>query len=98
MIPWILLLKMRLKKVLKEQSYLINCILDFRYIARQIVEVYMEALTGFSHVYCAGVLNTTYCRKAVSSEQPLGVGKASRTHISRTGEGMRGLRVPRSPR
>lgn len=28
--------------------------------ACQIVKVYIEALTGFRHIYCAGVLNATY--------------------------------------
>lgn len=43
------------------------------------------ALTGFSHVDYAGLLNSTLLLKAVSLDQPLRVGKANETHIPRTG-------------
>lgn len=51
---------------------------------RQILKGHKEALTGFSHVHRAGVLNSS---KAVNLERPLGTGKASRSPIPRTREG-----------
>lgn len=58
----------------------------------RILKVYTEDLTGSSHVYCPDGLNTHYCSspalKAVSRE-----GKTSRTHIPKTGVGMRNLRL-----
>lgn len=43
----------------------------------QILKVYKEALTGFSHIYHAGVANTTSLSQAMTWEQPLEVGEAS---------------------
>lgn len=54
---------------------------------------YKDVLTGFSHVSCVGVLNTTYLLEAVSLDQPLEVGKTSRPHNPRTGEWVRSLRA-----
>lgn len=63
----------------------------------QILEVYKEALTVLSHIYHSGVLNTHHYLKTPTSEQPLGTGKASGTHIPREGEGARSLWVPHDP-
>lgn len=57
----------------------------------QILEMYKEALTGFSHIYHAVVLNATSLSQGYLLGEPLGVRKASRTHIPRMG-----AQVPRS--
>lgn len=51
----------------------------------QILKVWIEALTGLSHIYCPDVLNTTSLSQAVSLRQLLGAGKVGRTHIPRMG-------------
>ena len=50
-----------------------------------LLKIYTEVLTGFSHVYIQMALTPPYDPQAVSLEQPLGVGKASGTRILRTG-------------
>ena len=48
-----------------------------------------------SVTYTVQVFSTPLCcLKAVSLDQPLGVGNASRTHVPRTGERGRSLQVP----
>ena len=54
----------------------------FLHLPTRLLKVYIEALTGFSHLYYPG-----YHLKAVSLGQLLGMKKASGTHIPMRGEG-----------
>lgn len=59
------------------------------------LKVHEEALTGFSHVYHAGVFHTISLSQGyMSLDQSMGSGKASVTHIPRTREGVRSLQKP----
>ena len=51
---------------------------------------FREALSGLSHIYCAGILITTSLSQGYILGGDLGARKASRTHIARTGEQGRG--------
>ena len=55
----------------------------------RILEVYIETLTGLSHVYCPDGFNNTCSLKAASLKIALTVGMVCRTSIPRTEEGMR---------
>lgn len=60
------------------------------------LEVCIETITSFSHVYHADVLNTTSLAQGcvLKVMQPLEVGKASGTHCSRTAEGVKNPWIP----
>ena len=57
----------------------------------QILNVYKEALTGFSHVYCVGVSTIYQYIKAMYLEQPLGVLRGKWDPHFKTGEGVKSL-------
>lgn len=59
----------------------------------QILKVHIEALTGFSYIHHLDGFNTHQYLKAMSLGQLLGAERASRMHISETGEGARGLQL-----
>lgn len=64
--------------------------------ACRILQVCVEALTGISHIYGPDGLNTQFYLKTTSLGQPLGAGKARRTHIPSTGKEVRSLSLPES--
>lgn len=51
--------------------------------ARHILKVYIKALTEFSHIYCARVLNTTLLSKGQVLRAALGSRKGKRTPHSK---------------
>ena len=56
------------------------------HLPARILKVYIEALTGFSHVYVQMVSTTRCSLKATSFNMSPTVGKVGRTHVSRTQE------------
>lgn len=62
----------------------------------RILEVYIKALTGFSHIFHADGLNNTLVSQGCVLEAAFNAGKAGRTHISSIQERVRSLQVPGS--
>ena len=60
------------------------------------LKVYMEALTGFKHVFSPDGLNNTLLSQGCVLEEAAGVGIVGRMYIPRTGEAVRSLRLPGS--
>lgn len=62
----------------------------------RILNVYGEALTGFSHVHSPGSLNTTITVSKLCPWVASNSGRASRTYIPKIGEGVSSLQMPES--
>lgn len=60
----------------------------------RILKVYIEALTGFSHIFSPNGLNTLLSQDYIL-ELVAGMGTVGGTHIPRTGEGIRSLWLSR---
>lgn len=61
----------------------------FTHPSPKLLKVNIESLTGFIHVYHPDGLNNTILSQGYISEAASSVGKASRTHIPRTGKSVR---------
>ena len=62
----------------------------------QALKVYIEVLSGFSHIYSPESLNTTLSPPGRILGATVGVEKTSGMHIPRMGEGARSLLLPGS--
>lgn len=57
------------------------------YLSSRILEVYVEALTGFIHVEYTDGLNSTLLSQGCVPGAASSMGEAGRTHIPKTGKG-----------
>lgn len=53
-------------------------------LAHQMLKVHVEALTGFSHIYCSDGLKTTSLSQGYDLGEASEGGKSSRIHIPKT--------------
>ena len=64
------------------------------YLPARILKFYIEALTGFSHVFSPDGLNNTLLSQGHVLERAPMVGTVGRTYIPRTREGVKSFHCP----
>ena len=66
------------------------------YPRTRILKVYIEVLTGFSHIFSPDGFNSTLLSQGCILGTAPTEGKVGRVYIPRTGKGVRGLQLPGS--
>lgn len=66
------------------------------YLPARNLNIYTDALTGLSHIIQPDSLNNTLLSQGFTLEMSPSVGIMGKTHIPRTGEGLRSLQLPGS--